>query len=259
MAVFLQRLEDAAISSKRVDMSLAFRQYTLDAIGEVFYGREGGINTLKGDSDPNGWLAMLNGVMTPLSSLGYVPYGAKILFFMSQLLSSSNRSGLRAFASIISDARAVVRERRQEDGRGQRKKNDMLSRLIGIVDEKGTRLDFNDEDVTVNVFDAIMAGSDTTGIWLTHLFFLIVEDRRVYAKLTTEIRNAFAVGSLTSPVRYAEVTKLEFWGACVKEAERFSSVGGLGLPRVIPTGGVTLPGGQHLPGGYQVTLNPNVI
>lgn len=64
---------------------------------------------------------------------------------------------------------------------------------------------------------------------------------------------------LSSPVRYTEGVKLAYWGACVKEAERYSPSGGVGQPRIIPSGGVTLPGGQYLPRGYQVTVNPNAV
>ena len=203
---------------------------------------------------------MLDAILAPLSSIGYVPKGAQTLYFMSQLLSSSNRTGLRAFTTIISESKAVVNERRDEDsGKKKRQNNDMLSRLVAIVDEKGMSIDFNDDDVAVNVYDAIMAGSDTTGIALTHLFYLIVKDRRVYEKLVKEVRTAFTTGSLSSPVRYTEAVKLEYWCACVKVAERYSPSGGVGQPRIIPSGGVTLPGGQYLPGGYHVTINPNVV
>lgn len=259
IAVFLRRLEDAATSGKSIDMTWALRQYTLDAIGEIFYGKEGGFNSLRDNTDHKGWLAMLDTILAPLSSIGYIPKGVQTLFFMSQLLSSSSRTGLRAFTTIISDSKAVIKERRAEHIEETERKNDMLSRLIAIVDEKGSSIDFTDEDVAVNVYDAIMAGSDTTGIALTHLFYLIVEDRRVYKKLVTELRNAFATGSLSSPVRYSDAIKLEYWSACVKEAERFSPTGGLGQPRIIPSGGVTLLGGQYLPGGYQVMINPNVV
>lgn len=259
VAIFLNRLEDAAVSRKHIDMSWALRQYTLDAIGEIFYGKEGGFNSLKNNTDHKGWLAMLDAILAPLSSIGYVPKGAQTLYFMSQLLSSSNRTGLRAFATIISDAKAVVKERRDEDGGKKDQKNDMLSRLVAIVDEKGMSIDFDDDDVAVNVYDAIMAGSDTTGIALTHLFYLIVKDRRVYDKLVNEVRTATTAGSLASPVRYTEAVKLEYWCACVKEAERYSPSGGVGQPRIIPSGGVTLPGGQYLPGDFHVTINPNVV
>jgi hypothetical protein len=69
------------------------RQYTLDAIEEIFYGKEGGFNCLKNNTDHKGWLAMLDAMLAPLSSIGYAPKGAQKLFFMSQLLSSSNRTG----------------------------------------------------------------------------------------------------------------------------------------------------------------------
>jgi cytochrome P450 len=103
-----------------------------------------------------------------------------------------------------------------------------------------------------------MAGSDTTGIALTHLFYLIVDDRRVYEKFVKEVRTAFAAGSLSSPVRYTDAVKLEYWIAYVKEAEHYSPSVGLGQPRIIPSGGVTLAGGQYLPGDYQTVTNPNV-
>lgn len=196
VAVFLKRLDNAAASKKCIDMTWALRQYTLDTIGEIFYGKEGGFNSLEDNTTHKGWLAMLDAILAPLNSIGYVPKGAQTLYFMSQLLSSSNRTGLRTFATIISDSKAGVKEQRDEDGGKEEQENDMLSRLIAIVDEKGTSIDFNNDDVAVNVYDAIMAGSDTTNIALTYVFYLIVKDRRVYQKLVEEIRTAFAAASL---------------------------------------------------------------
>lgn len=227
--------------------------------GEMFHGKKGGFNSLKDNTDHKGWLAMLDAILAPLSSIGYVPKGAQTLYFLSQLLSSSNLIGLSAFATIISHTKAVVRERRQDDSGQEEQKNDMLSRLITIVDKKGMSIDFTDDDAAVNAYGAIMAGSDTTGIALTHFFYLIVNDRRVYRKPVKEIRTAFAAGYLSSPVRYTDAFKLEYWSACVKEVERYSPTGGFEQPRIISSGGVTLASGQYLLGSYQVMVNPNVV
>lgn len=204
---------------------------------------------------------MLDAMLAPLSSMGYVPTGMKTLYFLSQLLISGVRKGLKAHSSVVEDAQAIVRQRREgmAGGKGGDPQSiDMLSKLINIVDEKGPEIGFTDEDVAVNVYDAIMAGSDTTAINLAHQFYLIIHDRRVYQKLTTEVREAFASGNLPHPVRYADAIKLPYWSACVKECMRFSPGGGVGLPRHVPKEGAMIDG-VFLPGRTRVTMNMNVV
>ena len=99
--------------------------------------------------------------------------------------------------------------------RGALAKKDMLSRLLSIVQEKGEKLDFNDGNVAVNVFDGVMAGSDTTAVALTGQFYHIFNDRRVYDKLVHEVRDAFATGKLFHPIHCTDQIKLDYWQVCL--------------------------------------------
>lgn len=235
-------------------------------MGLVQKGHEGGFHAVRDDIDYNNWMAMLEIMIAPVSSLGYIPKGMGTLYFMFQLLFADTRKGLKAHQAVIHDSSATVKRRQDEraaakqspDNAGKGGSNDMLSKMLDIVDEKGEKVDFTPDDVAVYVYDATMAGSDSTAMAVTNLLYHIVKHRRVYDKLVAEIEDAFATGKLSPPVRYHDAIKLPYLDACVKETARFSAASGFGLPRYVPAGGATVAG-RYLPGGVKVTMNTQAV
>lgn len=227
-------------------------------LGEIFYGREGGFGGLQGDVDHRGWTAMLTNMIGPLSVMGYAPRGSQTLYFSSQMLVSKGaRQGISAHGTMIEDAQRIVRQRLQEqNSMGAAQGNNMVAKMIGLLGgEKGSGYVLTEGDVTAFVYDAIIAGFDTTAINLSHLLHNILTHPRVYKKLQAEIDGALRDGTLTPHVRYLDCLKLPYLTACVKESMRYTPGAALGLPRYVPPEGVTLPDGTYLPGGCSVTLN----
>jgi cytochrome P450 len=105
-----------------------------------------------------------------------------------------------------------------------------------------------------------MGGFDTTSIALQHAFYNLIRHRSYLTKLRAEIDAAYANGtlSLSGEVRYLDTLKLPFLGACIQESWRLT-MGVFGFPRTVPPGGCTLSDGTVLPGGVDVTLNPDVV
>jgi cytochrome P450 len=86
----------------------------------------------------------------------------------------------------------------------------------------------------------VVAGSDTTSIILSALFFSLSRSERIYNKLVREIRTTFkSVDEIRSGTTlYA----CQYLRACVDEAMRFSPTGGSEMPREAGPGGVTVNG-----------------
>jgi cytochrome P450 len=100
----------------------------------------------------------------------------------------------------------------------------------------------------------IWAGSDTTAIALTSIFYHLHRFPVTLDKLRDEIDHAFATGQLSYPLRFADCIKLPYLHAVVREAMRVHPSLGTGLPRIVPEGGATICG-RPFPAGYGVIMN----
>jgi len=257
--IFCRCMEDIASSGEIVDVSIWFRRYSFDVIGEMFYGKEGGFGFMKDNKDVNNWMSMLDGMVPIVSSLGYIPKGMKTLYLMSQLIFPAVRKGLSSANLVVEQSKAVVKEREAAEAAGTvSSRHDYLSKLMNLVREKGEKIDFNNLDVAVYVWMMIWAGSDTTGYAITGIIYHTLRNPKVYKKLVGEIQEAFASGNLTFPIRYNDAYKLPYLRAVIQEGMRISPSFGTGLPRYVPKGGATIAG-RYFPEGYKVTCNQNAV
>jgi len=85
-------------------------------------------------------------------------------------------------------------------------------------------------------------------------------DKRAYSRLQAELDAAVSRGSISKgePVPYDEAAKLDYLQVCMHEAMRMWPNIAIGLPRVVPHGGMTIDG-FHLPAGVSVGLNPRQL
>lgn len=114
----------------------------------------------------------------------------------------------------------------------------------------------------------VNAGSDTTAISLSAVFYYLLKNRDVYKKLMVELDAAAAnvtqsLFSTTTPqghglVSWAASQKLPFLDACITEAFRLFPAVGLILERHVPPQGATICG-ENIPGGTIVGCNAWVL
>lgn len=119
-------------------------------------------------------------------------------------------------------------------------RRDMLGRFIEAKHPDGTRL--TAKEIPEEAMTVAAAGADTAGIALRGISYYIIRDSRVYEKVLEEIDLFTSGGQLSEPPSYAEVQKLFYHCACIKEALRLHSPVGYLLPRVVPPGGRTISG-----------------
>jgi len=120
--------------------------------------------------------------------------------------------------------------------------------FASIIDEaeKGDSGSLGDLDVTEEAQNLIVAGSDTTGVSLTYLIWLILKHPTIERAVENE------VGCLSGAVTDAKLEELPILNACIEETLRLYGAAPGGLPRIVPPGGATL-GGYYIPEGTTVT------
>lgn len=94
----------------------------------------------------------------------------------------------------------------------------------------------------------ILAGSDTTAIFLRTIFHRLLSHPSTLVRLRTELEFAASAGQISIPVTWKESLALPYLDACIKEAGRVHPPFGLPLERVVPSGGVTICGEYIAPG-----------
>lgn len=137
---------------------------------------------------------------------------------------------------------------------------DLLSMFLKAKD---LRPDFmNDARVLGMATSMAFAGSDTTAISLSAVFYYLVKNPHCYAKLLEELNIAVANGTIedrpTGLISWSESQKLPYLDACIKEALRLHPAAGLLLERVVPPQGIKICG-EFIPGGTIVGCNAWVL
>lgn len=96
------------------------------------------------------------------------------------------------------------------------------------------------------------AGSETTAISLSAVFYFLLKNPRALARLRAEIDDAARAGAFsdyeTGLVTWHESQHLPYLDACIKEAFRLHPAAGLPLERIVPKGGTEIAG-HFVPGG----------
>ncbi|KAK4671880.1 hypothetical protein QC764_609560 [Podospora pseudoanserina] len=102
----------------------------------------------------------------------------------------------------------------------------------------------------------LIAGADTTAITIRAIFYYVLKNPAVYARLVGEIRSAGIENSNAFP--YFQARQLPYLEAVVREALRVHPAVAMPLERYVPAEGFTLPNGDFVPGGVAVGINPYI-
>lgn len=108
----------------------------------------------------------------------------------------------------------------------------------------------------------VFAGSETTAISLSSVFYFLLKHPKVYAKLMQELDDAVANGTIESrpnkTVSWSESQKLPYLDAVIQESFRLHPAPGLILERIVPPQGMDILG-NYIPGGTIVGCNAWVL
>ena len=140
------------------------------------------------------------------------------------------------------------------------KSPDLLSKFLAA---REARPDFmTDTLVQTMAVSMAFAGSETTAISLSSVFYFLLKNPSSLARLLAELDDAGREGRFsdyeTGLVTWHESQTLPYLDACVKEAFRLHPAPGLPMERIVPEGGLEIAG-HKVAGGTIVGCNAWVI
>lgn len=240
----LHHMDSFAASGEPAALDRYVTYTTFDLLGEVLF------------SKPFGYLAAgqdISGSIETTSRL--VGIHALVSHFRAVQLVALNpvTASLLPWGHLFGTAATALAERRANpDARF-----DIVAHWLRASAQRPDRL--TDRDVLANTTANVGAGSDTVSCALQSFLYHMARTPGTWARARAEILGAVEAGRCGSRVvSYEDASRLPYLQACVKEALRIHSPVPMGLPRIVPKGGLTI-GGRTLPEGTTVSVSPWVI
>lgn len=119
-----------------------------------------------------------------------------------------------------------------------------------------------DDLVLTSCLSMVLAGSETTAISLSSIFYHLLRNPRCYGKLMEELDQAVKEGVISDAtsgiITWKSSQTLPYLDAVVQESFRLHPAAGLILERITPSLGVNILG-HHIPGGTIVGCNAWVL
>ncbi|KAI1116399.1 cytochrome P450 [Nemania sp. NC0429] len=255
--------------------------YAFDVIGEVTYSKRHGF--IERNEDVDGIVRYLGNLFLYVAPIGQIPWLDRLFLKNPIYLKLSEWGIVDATNPIVLFARARMAERlgMATTGNGGDDATSSSKPLLPITDTTAKKLPpshadsgtasssvdllskflaardarpefMNDRLVLAMAVSMAFAGSETTAISLSAVFYNLLRHPRVLARLRAEIDDAARAGHFADyelgVVTWAESQRLPYLDACIKEAFRAYPAAGLPLERIVPEPGVDIAG-HHVRGG----------
>ncbi|KFY96163.1 hypothetical protein V498_02853, partial [Pseudogymnoascus sp. VKM F-4517 (FW-2822)] len=233
-------------TGQNINFAHWFQCYAFDVIGEITFGKRFGFLDMGIDEE---------GVFNAIDSRGsystYVGIFPKLHNILFPLLPST---GGHSYVSSYTKSQIASREALLKDPESQDRDGppDFVSKFLALRAEDPDKMTTN--DIFTICQSNIGAGSDTTAITLSSIFYHLLKHPATYKRLQDEIDAGIAAGAISDPITFKEATQLPYLQAVIKEGLRLHSATGLPLSRVVPPFGATLAG-QKFPAGSTVGIN----
>ncbi|KAL2116009.1 hypothetical protein VTJ04DRAFT_10264 [Mycothermus thermophilus] len=278
--LFLKQTERLYIDNPQAcDFTRWLQFYAFDVIGEITYSKRHGF--IERNEDVDGIVAYLTKLFLYVAPVGQIPILDRFFLKNPIYLKLSEWGLLDATFPVAKFARARMAERLPELEAARKKGSsspvlptsekkhqlplvkspDLLSKFLAA---REARPDFmTDTLVQTMAVSMAFAGSETTAISLSAVFYCLLKTPHALARLRKEIDDAARAGKFsdyeTGLVTWHESqTVLPYLDMCVKEAFRLHPAPGLPMERVVPKGGIEIAG-RKIPGGTIVGCSAWVL
>lgn len=256
IASFLQQLStrfaDKPGADGLVDLPTWLQWYAFDVIGELTYGAPFGF--LQTASDIDGITGNAHWYNVYVQVVGTMPWLDKLLL-KNPVLLSLNRRGYFTFKPNPVVSWTLRHQASRQDGKRVSEDGDRLDLLDKFLQAKEKHPDsISDREVLGLGISMVLAGSETTAITLTAIFYYLLKNPKAYKKLQAEVDEAFAEVPRGNAVPFQAAQKLPYLDACIKEAFRMHPAARFAAERVLPAKGAIVAG-LDIPGGTVVGVN----
>lgn len=268
--LFLTQTENLYVSpNKPCNFSKWLQFYAFDVIGEMTYSKRHGF--LEENKDIDGIIGYISSLFDYAAPIGQIPF-LDLLFLKNPIYLLASKYGLidatfpvARFAAQRMDERYPKSPSKESEfilpiAASPISQPDLLSKFIQA---KTDRPEFmNDSLVMTMAVSMAFAGSETTAISLSAVFYYLLKNPACMEKLLSELDTASREGHFKNNesciVTWSESQSLTYLDACIKEAFRLHPAPGLPLERIVPAGGAQIAG-HFIKGGTIVGVNAWVV
>ncbi|ERT00228.1 hypothetical protein HMPREF1624_03599 [Sporothrix schenckii ATCC 58251] len=267
--LFLKQTEKFFVNNPEgCDFTRWLQFYAFDVIGEITYTKRHGF--IEKNEDIDGIVAYLSWLFIYVAPVGQIPF-LDLLFLKNPIYLKLSQYGLiDSTFPVAKFARARMAERLPDivEGKGpilptkaeKRPAADLLSKFLAAQEARPEFM--SDTLVQTMAVSMAFAGSETTAISLSAVFYYLLRNPAALKSLYEELDNAAHNGHFsdneTGLVTWHESQGLPYLDACVKEAFRLHPAAGLPLERIVPPGGTEIAG-HFIPGGTIVGCSAWVL
>ncbi|KAI0816187.1 cytochrome P450 [Xylaria sp. FL0064] len=274
MKLFFEQTERLYVNNPEgCDFVRWLQFYAFDVIGEVTYSKRHGF--LERNEDVDGIVSYLGNLFLYVAPIGQIPWLDRLFLKNPIYLKLSEWGIVDATNPIVLFARARMAERLGMAGIGNDNSSskpllpitdteklqngaigngpvspDLLSKFLAARDSRPEFM--NDKLVLAMAVSMAFAGSETTAISLSAVFYNLLRNPAILARLRGELDDAARAGAFADNelgiVTWAESQRLPYLDACIKEAFRMYPAAGLPLERIVPEPGVDIAG-HYVRGG----------
>ncbi|KAK0260568.1 hypothetical protein LTR01_002444 [Friedmanniomyces endolithicus] len=254
-------------TGKSCNFSQWLQFFAFDVIGELTWSKRLGF--VERDEDVEGIVKFIGDFLSYAGPIGQQPF-LDLLLEKNPIKLAMQRWGISKtvfpvtrFANDQAASRAAEMEKIKQEGSLDEGSGRGVDLLMKFTQAQHDHPDFmTDRQVLSSCTSMIFAGSETTAISLSSIFYHLVKHPRVYSKLMEELDEAARNGTIAErdygKVSWAESQKLPFLDAVIQESFRIHPAAGLILERVVPPQGIEILG-EHIHGGTIVGCNAWVL
>lgn len=272
--LFLKQTENLYVDNPDgCDFTRWLQFYAFDVIGEITYSKRHGF--IEKNEDIDGIVSYLTSLFNYVAPVGQIPALDKLILKNPLYLKLGEWGLIDATFPVAKFARARMAERLPElQGDAEKKpilpttaatgpnvkSPDLLSKFLAAREARPEFM--TDTLVQTMAVSMAFAGSETTAISLSAVFYYLLKNPHTLARLREELDSAGRRGHFsdtdTGLVTWTESQKLPYLDACVKEAFRLHPAAGLPLERIVPEPGVEIAG-HYVKGGTIVGCSAWII
>lgn len=251
----------------RCNFSRWLQFFAFDVIGELTWSKRLGF--VERDEDVDGIVAFVGKFLDYAAPIGQIPL-LDLLFEKNPIKLKMQKWGISKtvfpvtkFALARSGERAAEMDKIKQDGSLNEASGKSVDLLMKFTQAQHDHPEFmTDKQVLSSCTSMIFAGSETTAISLSSIFYHLIKHPRVHQKLMAELENAASNGTIAqrphNKVSWIESLKLPYLDAVIQESFRLHPAPGLIMERTVPPQGMNILG-EHIPGGTIVGCNAWVL
>ncbi|EME89142.1 uncharacterized protein MYCFIDRAFT_76504 [Pseudocercospora fijiensis CIRAD86] len=241
--------------------------FAFDVIGELTWSKQLGF--VQRDEDVEGIVKFVADFLKYAAPVGQMPFldliweKNPLRLKLQQLGFIKTEFPVSRFALAQNATRAAEIEKIKQGAALDDRSGKGIDFLMRFTQAQHDHPEFmTDKQVLASCNSMIFAGSETTSISLSSVFYHLIKHPRVYQKLMSELDDAAVNGTITEKnygkVSWSEAQKLPYLDAVIQESFRMHPAPGLILERVVPPQGMDILG-ERIPGGTIVGCNAWVL